>query len=114
MTDRSKSNSAFLDAKIGLKEMKIRSLDKPIFGHVNINSIRNKFDSLMYMLDKKVDIFRISETKLDDMVYSLLSYLKSISPPGIRMTETIEKVSFHGILGRTFHQVYCNVNHNAI
>ena len=46
--------------------MKIRSPDKLILGHVNINSIRNKFDSLIYMLDKNIDTFLISETKLDD------------------------------------------------
>ena len=52
-TDRSKSVIDILYAKIGLKEMKIRSPDKLILGHVNINSIRNKFDSLIYMPDKK-------------------------------------------------------------
>ena len=46
--------------------MKIRSPDKLILGYVNINSIRNKFDSLAYMLDKIVNIYLISETKLDD------------------------------------------------
>ena len=51
MTDRSKSASDFLDAKIGLKEMKIRSPDKLILGHVSINSMKNKFYSLAYMLD---------------------------------------------------------------
>ena len=66
ITDRSKSVTDFLNAKIGLKEMKIRSPDKLILGYVNINSIRNKFDSLAYMLDKIVDIYLISETKLDD------------------------------------------------
>ena len=55
-----------MDAKTGLKEMEIRSPDKLILGHVNINSTRNKFDFLIYMLDKNVDIFLISETKLDD------------------------------------------------
>ena len=50
ITDRSKSVSDFSDAKTGLKKMKIRSHDKLILGHVNINSIRNKFDSLVYML----------------------------------------------------------------
>ena len=45
--------------------MKICSLDKLILGHVNTNSIRNKFDSLIYMLDKNIDIL-IPETKLDD------------------------------------------------
>ena len=65
-TDRSKSVIDILYAKIGLKEMKIRSPDKLILGHVNINSIRNKFDSLIYMPDKNVEIFLFSETKLDD------------------------------------------------
>ena len=46
--------------------MKIRSSDKLILVHVNINSISNKFDSLIYMLDKNADIFLISKTKLDD------------------------------------------------
>ena len=50
--------------------MKIRSPDKLILGHVNINSIRNKFDSLIYMLDKNTDTFLISDTKLDDSFLS--------------------------------------------
>ena len=50
ITDRSKSVNDLSDAKTGLKKMKIRSHDKLILGHVNINSIRNKFDSLVYML----------------------------------------------------------------
>ena len=66
VADRSKPVTDVLEAKAGLKEMKIRSPDKLILGYVNINSIRNKFDSLIYMLDKNVDIFLISETKLDD------------------------------------------------
>ena len=54
--------------------MKIRSPDKLILGHVNINSIRNKFDSLIYMLDKNIDTFLISETKLE--IHSLRPNLK--------------------------------------
>ena len=46
--------------------MKIRSPDKLILDHVNINSIRNKLDSLAYMLDKNIEIFLISKMKLDD------------------------------------------------
>ena len=48
--------------------MKIRSPDKLILGKVNINSIRNKFDSRknFFYARKNVDIFLISETKLDD------------------------------------------------
>ena len=46
--------------------MKICLPDKVTLVYVNINSIRSKFDSLLYMLDKNVDIFLISGTKLDD------------------------------------------------
>ena len=70
IADRLKSVTDVLDPKTGLKEMKIRSPDKLILGHVNINSIRNKFDSLIYMADKNVDIFLISEAKLDDSLPS--------------------------------------------
>ena len=38
------------DAKIGLQEMKRNSTDKLISGHLNFNSIRNKFDALTYIL----------------------------------------------------------------
>ena len=35
-------------------------------GHLNINSIPNKFDGIMDIVGKKLDIFLISETKIDD------------------------------------------------
>ena len=41
--DSTKHNN-ILDAKIGLREMKIQSPEILIVGHLNINSIRNKFD----------------------------------------------------------------------
>ena len=63
---QSKPVTDVLDAKTGPKKIKIRSPDKLILGHVNINSIRNKFHSLIYILDKNIAIFLISETKLDD------------------------------------------------
>ena len=44
--------------------MKSESPDELFLGHLNINSIRNKFDRLEFVIDKKIDI--ISETKLDD------------------------------------------------
>ena len=39
---------------------------KLTFGHLNINSLRNKFDHLTEMVKGFVDIFLISESKLDD------------------------------------------------
>ena len=43
-------------------------LDYPknvIFGHLNINSLRNKFESISELIKGKFDIFLINETKLD-------------------------------------------------
>ena len=42
------------------------NLNKLIFAHLNINSIRNKFDNLSKLIRGKVDILLISETKIDD------------------------------------------------
>ena len=46
-----------LDAKSRLKEMKAQSSDKLILGHININSIRDKFDALKFITDNDIDIF---------------------------------------------------------
>ena len=54
------------DAKIGLKEIKIHSPDKLILGHRNINSVRNKFEKLIYIIDNNIDLLLIFETKPDD------------------------------------------------
>ena len=35
-------------------------------GQLNVNSIRNKSDSLKFVIDNKIDLFLTSETKLDD------------------------------------------------
>ena len=46
--------------------MKPQSLDRLILGHLDIRSIRNKFDGLRFIIDNKTDILLISETILDD------------------------------------------------
>ena len=42
------------------------NFNKLIFAHLNINSIRNKFDSLGDMIKGNIDILITSETKVDD------------------------------------------------
>ena len=59
----SKLTNNVTDAKIGLQEMKRNSPDRLILGHVNINSIRNKFDALTYIIGNNIDIILISEKK---------------------------------------------------
>ena len=46
--------------------MKIQCPEKIIVRHLNINSIRNKFDALYFIIDTNIDILLISEAKLDD------------------------------------------------
>ena len=49
-----------------LKCIRRKRLHRIIAAHLNINSLRNKFDSLMNQIKGNVDILVISETKLDE------------------------------------------------
>ena len=44
--------------------MRKRNLNRLLFAHLNINSIRNKFDQLVAGVKNNIDVFMISETKL--------------------------------------------------
>ena len=59
-------HSVITNAEIGRRKMKIQFPDKLIIAHLNINSIKNKFDPLSFMVENNADILIISETKLDD------------------------------------------------
>ena len=49
-----------------LRRLRVNHPQQIIIGHLNINSIRNKFDSIKTMLTRNIDILMITETKLDD------------------------------------------------
>ena len=49
--------------------------------HININSLRNKFDMLTNSVSEYIDILMISETKLDDTFPHALYHLKDFSNP---------------------------------
>ena len=49
-----------------LREIRLRNPKKVTMGHLNINSIPNKFDGIMEIVENHLDIFLISETKIDD------------------------------------------------
>ena len=48
-----------------LKTLWIKNMNTIIFGHLNINSIRNKFDLFVDLVKSKIDIILVSETKID-------------------------------------------------
>ena len=49
-----------------LDEVRINNPSRIIFGQININSNRNKFEQLIYIVNNEIDILMVSETKLDD------------------------------------------------
>ena len=69
------------DAKKGHKDIKIQSPDKLILGHLNINSVRNKFEALTYIIDNNIDLLLISETKLNDSFPTTQFQMKGFSVP---------------------------------
>ena len=49
-----------------LKKLKVDNPQKLIIGHLNINSVRHKFIPLKEIFGNSLDVFLISETKLND------------------------------------------------
>ena len=54
------------DVEKSVNNIRISNVNKLIFGHVNINSLRNKFDIFSEQLKGFIDIFIVLETKLDN------------------------------------------------
>ena len=48
-----------------ISNLKVRVNNKLIIGNLNINSIAGKFDQLKLMVEYKVDILVLTETKID-------------------------------------------------
>ena len=60
------SNVSHSDVQQVLKDIRKSNVNKSLFGQLNINSLRSKFDMLSELIKGFVDVFMISETKLDD------------------------------------------------
>ena len=52
-------------AHLSLTLTPIANINRLMIGHININSIRNKFEMLSNIIKDNLDILMISETKLD-------------------------------------------------
>ena len=70
-----------VSAHKNLKALRRTNTNRIIIGHLNINSIRNKFDDLRNLITQNVDILLISETKLDASFTPKQFYLENYSPP---------------------------------
>ena len=57
--------SSDVNAVKALKDIRIANLNNVIIGQLNINSLRNKFSSLIELVHGNIDILILTETKLD-------------------------------------------------
>ena len=64
-----------------LFNMREKHSNKIIMAHININSLRNKFDMLTNSVTEYIDILMISETKLDNTFPYALYHLRDFSNP---------------------------------
>ena len=53
-----------------IRDVRKRNLKRIILGHLNINSIRNKFDLLVDQIKGNIDIMVISERKLGESFHN--------------------------------------------
>ena len=65
-----------VDAKLLFKKIIRTSRNNVIIEHLNINTIRNKFDLLKEIVSNNIDILVISETKLDSSFSSSQFYIE--------------------------------------
>ena len=49
-----------------MHELRKSNTFRVIIGHINIDSVRNKFEPLKKMIQDNIDFLLVSETKLDD------------------------------------------------
>ena len=73
-----------------------------LIAHLNINSIRNKFELLADGINKNLDIFMISETKLDETFPTRQFFIEGFSMPYILDRNGHGVVSLY-ILGKILH-----------
>ena len=64
-----------------MENLRLKNSNKVITGHININSLRNKFEVLTKMVRDKVDLLMISETKLYSSSSNAQFYMKPCSKP---------------------------------
>ena len=77
-----------------LKLINIKNKNRLILAHLNINSLRNKFDALKLLIKEKIDILVITETKLDETFPTAQFFIEG----------TAAALLF--ILGKTYHQSF--------
>ena len=64
-TSQNLSNDKDMDPSILLNRLRCKNIDGLLIGHLNVNSIRNKFHNLSDLIKGKIDLLLVSETKIN-------------------------------------------------
>ena len=71
----------FTNPKEELNNLRLKNPNRLICAHLNINSVRNKFDLLSDIIKNNIDVLMISETKLDSSFSNGQFQIHSYSEP---------------------------------
>ena len=87
-----------------LKALRLKNVNKLIITHLNINSLRNKFEFLISLIEDNLDVLMISETKLDESFPTSQFMINGLRAP-FRLDRNIKVVVLFYILERIYHLV---------
>ena len=100
---KSNKNLSLLDDSISLFLTKLRS-EHPknlLLGHLNINSVRDKFESTNELIRNNFDIFVITESKLDSSFADSQFHV-----PGYRLFRKDRNKNGGGLMCVTYTKIY--------
>ena len=103
-------NSGDLEA---LNLINIRNKNRLILAHLNINSLRNKFDALKLLIKDKIDILVVTESKLDETFHMAQFHIEGFKPP-IRLDRNAYGAVLLFILGKIYHQSFYENLHSKV
>ena len=66
-------NDGFLDPSSEIENLRLRNINKVIIDNTNINSLPNKLDQLKELVMKHIDVFVITERKLDVLFFAVFN-----------------------------------------
>ena len=88
-----------LDPYSNIENIRSKNPNRLIIAQLNINSLRNKFDSLVEILQSNVDMLFISETAIDSSFPTAQFKIEGYTKSEIQM----EEVFFSMLERHTFH-----------
>ena len=66
INDKSCENSNRSNATVSLRNLRLENPNRIMIGQLNINSIRNKLEMLTSLITNEIDVFLLSEIKIDE------------------------------------------------